>query len=69
MTSLKKFYSLSKKEQDYEIERTCYILELLYSRYKESGVILLRGQYWKIEKYLLLYLYLQAQKEDGAKIF
>ena len=70
MISLKKFYNSSRKEQEYEIERTCFILELLYNSYKQTNVMLLRGQYWKIEKYLILYLYLQAHKQDKrTKLF
>ena len=54
MMSLNKFYNSCYETQNSEIERTYYILELLYDRYQSSGAILLRGT-----KVLELY-YLEA---------
>lgn len=59
MISLCKFNSLSKDEQQHEIEYVAKMLELTYTAYDECEISLLRGQYWKLEKYLILYLYLQ----------
>jgi len=58
MLSLVQFKNASCEKQSEEIRHLCAKLELTYNAYEETGIILFRGQMWKFEKYLILYLYL-----------
>lgn len=66
MTSLLKFKKLNPKAQAIEIDRVCAMLELVYNAYDDSKLMYFRGLYWKLEKYLTLYCYINAQTLLGA---
>lgn len=58
MISLKQFCLLDSEAQECEIDFCAKKLELTYRAYESSGLLCLRGQMWKLEKYLILYHYL-----------
>jgi len=58
MRSLAKYVALPHEEKLAEIAHISTILELTYNAFEDSGALLLRGQAWKLESYLILYYYL-----------